>query len=356
MWSSQAEAEGLTLLKADNKAGYFGVHLPNPGHPKPYRAQVTRGGKDVHLGSFATAEEAALCVARSPEGQAAAERAAAPAPLTSEEARQQAQAEGLTLLKADNKAGYFGVHLHNPGTPKPYRAQVTRGGKEGYLGCFATAEEAALRIARSPEGRAAAAAERPAAPAPLTSEERPAAPAPLTSEEARQQARVEGLTLFKADTKAGYFGVCHQPGRSKPYQARVWRGGKEVYLGTFATAEEAALCVARSPEGRAAAAAQAAAGRAAPAPQPPASEEGNGTAPAMPPGAVLKEEGAVPPMPPGAFVKEEQVAPPMPPGAFFKEEGVVPPMPSDAVAKREHAVVVKEEERSDGRPKRRRSK
>ena len=65
------------------------------------------------------------------------------------------------------------------------------------------------------------------------------------------------------------------------------------------------------------------------------------TAPAMPPGAVLKEEGAVPPMPPGAFVKEEQVAPPMPP---------------DAIVKREHTVVVKEEERSDDRPKRRRSK
>ena len=31
------------------------------------------------LGSFATAEEAALCVARSPEGQAAAKKAAAPA-------------------------------------------------------------------------------------------------------------------------------------------------------------------------------------------------------------------------------------------------------------------------------------
>ena len=61
-------------------------------------------------------------------------------------------------------------------------------------------------------------------------------------------------------------------------------------------------------------------------------------------------------MPPGAFVKEEQVAPPMPPGAFFKEEGVVPPMPPDAIVKREHTVVVKEEERSDGRAKRRRSK
>ena len=82
MWRSQAEAEGLTLLKADNKTGYFGVHLSHPGKPKPYKAQVKRSGKDVHLGTFATAEEAALCVARSPEGRAAAKRAA---PQVSEE-------------------------------------------------------------------------------------------------------------------------------------------------------------------------------------------------------------------------------------------------------------------------------
>ena len=67
----------MTSLKADNKTGYYGVRLHNPGQPKPYQAQVSRGGKTVTLGSFATAEEAALCIARSPEGQAAAERAAA---------------------------------------------------------------------------------------------------------------------------------------------------------------------------------------------------------------------------------------------------------------------------------------
>ena len=77
MWSARAAAEALTLLVADNKAGYFGVSLCNPGYPKPYKAQVWRGGKMVSLGSFTTAEEAALCVARSPEGQAAAKRAAA---------------------------------------------------------------------------------------------------------------------------------------------------------------------------------------------------------------------------------------------------------------------------------------
>ena len=118
------------------------------------------------------------------------------------------------------------------------------------------------------------------------------------------------------------------------------RGGKLVSLGYFATAQEAAQCVARSPEGKEAAR-KAAAG-----------EEGN--APAMPPGAALKQEGAVPPMPPGAFVKQEQVAPPMPPGAIIKEEGVVPAMPSDAVVKQE--FVVKQESSQNGRAKRQRKR
>ena len=131
-------------------------------------ARVTRGGKDVQLGCFATAEEAALCVARSPEGQAkerkavanegqaaAAERAAAAPPLTNVEARQQAQAEGLTLLVSKNTTGFYGVHLSKPGRAKSYGARVKRGGKDVRLGNFATAEEAALCVARSLEGQAA---------------------------------------------------------------------------------------------------------------------------------------------------------------------------------------------------------
>ena len=59
-------------------------------------------------------------------------------------------------------------------------------------------------------------------------------------------------------------------------------------------------------------------------------------------------------MPSGASLKEEGKVPPMPPDAFVKEEGVVPPMPPDAYVKVE--VVVKEEEGSDGRPKRQRTK
>ena len=125
----QAQAEGLTLLKAKNKAGYFGVHRNKAGYPKPYQAGVRNGGKLVYLGVFATAAEAALCIARSPEGQAASKRAtvteATPASLTSEEALRRADAEGLTLLVAKNQAGFFGVHRNQSCKTKSYEAKVS---------------------------------------------------------------------------------------------------------------------------------------------------------------------------------------------------------------------------------------
>ena len=145
-----------------------------------------------------------------------------------------------------------------------------------------------------------------------------------------QQAEAEGLTLLVAENTTGYFGVClSHPGKPKPYKARVKRDGNTVHLGLFATAEEAALCVARSPEG------QAAAKRGVSAAAQLSEEEGKGT---------------VPPMPSGAVVKEED----MPPAPVVKEEGAVPPMPSDAFVKTE--AIVKEEERSGSRPKRQRTK
>ena len=99
----QAQAEGLTLTVADNKTGYFGVYLDKSCKTKPYEVLVSRGGKMVHLGSFATAEEAALCVARTPEGKAAAERAAAapahaPAPLPAGRATHSAASSAVAKL------------------------------------------------------------------------------------------------------------------------------------------------------------------------------------------------------------------------------------------------------------------
>ena len=62
-----------TVKRGVKKTGSsFGVSLDQRGLSKPYKARVRRGGKMVGLGSFATTEEAALCVARTPEGRAAA--------------------------------------------------------------------------------------------------------------------------------------------------------------------------------------------------------------------------------------------------------------------------------------------
>ena len=71
----QAEAEGLTLQKSNNATGYRNVYyqkgpMGGPVSNNPFLAAVRRDGKQVHLGCFATAEEAALAVARTPEVRA----------------------------------------------------------------------------------------------------------------------------------------------------------------------------------------------------------------------------------------------------------------------------------------------
>ena len=181
----------------------------------------------------------------------------APPPLTAEEAAQQAESEGLTLLKSEGSSstGYRGVtgphyrgmslsrNSSDKSKPSQQRQeqrqeQVWRGGKNVYLGRFATPEEAALSIARSPEGREAA-----------------AAPPPLTAEEAVRQAGAEGLTLLRSErSSTGYKNVTFSSSsRVKLYQAQLWRGGKMVHLGMFVTPEEAALCYARTSAAQAAA-------------------------------------------------------------------------------------------------------
>jgi len=291
-----AEGEGLRLLRSEsNNTGYKGVSFTR-GRPKPYKAQVRRGGKDVSLGYFATAEEAALSYARTPEAQAAVAAAAAPPPpppMTAEEALRQAEAEGLTLVRAEgsHSTGYRGVGFNRGNASQPYKATVKRSGKTVILGNFATAEEAALAYARSPEGRAAVAAAAA-----------PPAPPPLTAEEALRQAEAEGLTLVRAESSStGYKYVSfNNLMKTRPYHAQVTRGGKTVSLGYFATAEEAALVVARD-----------AAAVAAAAPQPPFSSSRK---------RKVKSEEQPPDMPAGTRVKLEEQPPPMPNDAVVKLE------------------------------------
>ena len=61
------ELGGLTLQLSDNAAGYRGVFMSKSGNL--FEAKVKRGGKKVRLGSYATAAEAAMAYARTPEAQ-----------------------------------------------------------------------------------------------------------------------------------------------------------------------------------------------------------------------------------------------------------------------------------------------
>jgi len=60
----QANAEGLTLSRSKNTTGYKGVIINNPGSLKPYLARIGLYGKAVHIGHYATPEQAALMFAR----------------------------------------------------------------------------------------------------------------------------------------------------------------------------------------------------------------------------------------------------------------------------------------------------
>ena len=103
---------------------------------------------------FETAEEAALHVARTPEGQAAA---ALPPPMAAKGALAQAGAEGLTLTRSDLQSGFRNVYVtHNKKTAVPRKGAGRRQACLPWL-YFKTAGEAALHVARTPEGQTAAA-------------------------------------------------------------------------------------------------------------------------------------------------------------------------------------------------------
>ena len=136
---------------------------------------------------------------------------------------------------------------------KKYELRAWVGGKQGSLGYFATAEEAALARARLPSECLCA---RPASP-PLDPPRNPA------GRKALELAKQEGLSLIRTSDNerghniSGYKHVYFHPARGakKSRERRQWElkvrvGGKSVSLGYFATAEQAALFYARREAGR----------------------------------------------------------------------------------------------------------
>ena len=169
-----AAAEGLELVPSSkNQTGFKGVTLTRGR----YYVDACENGMTRHLGGFATREEAALCYAR----HLGAERAAAEAakergeglnttkPLTADEARAAAAAEGLELVPSSkNQTGFKGVTL----TQGRYYVQVSKNGKQSRnFGGFATPEEAALCYARHLATERAAAEATGEGPQPLTVDE-----------------------------------------------------------------------------------------------------------------------------------------------------------------------------------------
>ena len=148
--------------------------------------------------------------------------------------------DGLTLQRANNTAGYKGVTVNSHNKTRPYEAKVTRNGAQLSLGHFRTAEAAALCYAQNIAVHGAPKLSKREA-------SEVARAAALTAEEALRQAAAEGLTLHKSDNTSGYLSVSYH-GTSKAlkkYSPKVWRDGKPVLKGVFATAEEAALAYAR---------------------------------------------------------------------------------------------------------------
>ena len=155
--------------------------------------------------------------------------------MTAEQAVAAAASEGMALVRADNATSFKGVCRHE-GRASRSEARLKRGGRLESLGRFATPEEAALAYARAlgPDGSKAAAAMADAAAD---------APAPMTAEEALAAAASEGLVLLRSDVASGFRGV-HRSSKGKPFKP-LWHGGRQHFLGYFATAEEAALMRAR---------------------------------------------------------------------------------------------------------------
>ncbi|EOD09458.1 hypothetical protein EMIHUDRAFT_461747 [Emiliania huxleyi CCMP1516] len=217
-----------------------------------FQAQVQDGGKHVRLGYFDTAEEAATAYARSEYGRADAAKLLQPRATTTAAgaaAILQAAREGLTLTaSSSSNSGYRGVTFKpKKKGSKKYELTVRFGGRQNFLGLFATAEQAALFYARREAGRDTSDLTAPPPPPP------PPEPSSAAGAEAVRQAEREGLTLVtSSSSNSGYRGVvfCPKKRSSKKYQLRVTVGGKKVFLGSFATAEQAALFYARREAGR----------------------------------------------------------------------------------------------------------
>ena len=250
-----AEAEGLSLVRADTPTGFWAVR--KQGHKYSANPRLPGENNARYLGMFQCAEEAALEIARRVPGateicasqgarQSAKKRARDECPtLTLDEVKAKAAEENLTLLyDSANSTGFHGVYLRNG---LRFRASILGKKTPRHLGSFPTPQPAALAIARElgPQKSAVRASE----PIRGSGGWVPSAERTMGAAEAIQLANEEGLILRRAQHHSGFWNVV--PGRLLANGTQPWRShvlgpdSKLVYLGTYGCPEAAALAIAR---------------------------------------------------------------------------------------------------------------
>ncbi|EOD03821.1 hypothetical protein EMIHUDRAFT_372674 [Emiliania huxleyi CCMP1516] len=185
----EGEARGATA-----RAGFTSTQTLVAGMPVPPRCRFVAGWDAINAAAQAAA-------ARRKEA-AAAELARPPV----------AEAEGLRLhLSSSSSTRYRGVKGLQSGR---FQAEYRVGGRKVCLGTFDTAVEAAVAYARA------------------------------VGEEGAPAEEAEGLRLHLSSSNVtGYRGVHEHEGR---FQAQRVADGRQVHLGTFDTAVEAAVAYARA--------------------------------------------------------------------------------------------------------------
>lgn len=175
--------------------------------------------------------------------------------LTAAEALEQAAAEGLPLLRTPGARTGFRYVFPQSKDPRGGRDEpdghlrfvaqlwLPDKCKQLTLGSYATAEEAALNVARCMGRDAALAAKHAMDTVALSA----STEQPLTKEDVLRQAAEEGLSLAVSLRKSatGYQGVVAQRNGWFGAQYADHKRRRTTWLGNFRLAEEAALCFAR---------------------------------------------------------------------------------------------------------------
>ncbi|KOO53416.1 hypothetical protein Ctob_015919 [Chrysochromulina tobinii] len=154
---------------------------------------------------------------------------------------------GLELFMApDSQTGYRCVSHSKTSSARPFEVRVSHNGRKEHLGSFETAADAAYCFACYRYGVPHTMPSSAAAPSPTRQSSK--LPPPLAADEALRLARAEGLNLLRdPSTVSGYRGVSFSPAdsSSRPYRVRITWRGREEFIGSYRTVEEAALRYAR---------------------------------------------------------------------------------------------------------------